>query len=114
MYVRQREVQRLPEVLLLLVAAAAKEQTFDRRQGLLVRKHKGSPDATVLAVGITTLLYQLDDSQLQVPSQPQHVNHSFWRQPALLLLRRLLSAFACSFHCIGPCNYLSSKHYSCL
>ena len=58
--------QQLPELLFLVVLSAAGQLRFERRSSMLLRQHKNSPDATVLAAGLATLLQQLKSSYLEV------------------------------------------------
>ena len=67
-YVTPVESLQLPELLFLVVLLAAGQLRFERKSSMLLRQHKNSADATVLAVGLATLLQQLKSSYLEVGS----------------------------------------------
>jgi hypothetical protein len=73
---QSRELQRLPDILFLLVLSACSDLAFDRPSGKLVRQSKNASDGGVLAVGLTTLLRQLPNSFLEVMTCIQLASHT--------------------------------------
>lgn len=65
-YVDIKEPYRFVEALLLVILSASSRLRYEHSSGMLIRQTRHSPDGSVLAAGIMTLLQQLPGPCLKV------------------------------------------------